>query len=198
MILYLHGFRSVGNNVKYFILKNAFKDEEIISPTLPCNPSETLSLIETIMAANTDEFIVIGTSLGGFYAYYTAVMHNIPAALINPSLRPWETLPSQVGMQRRIETGEPFEWKAEYQDFLRDMNDRIENMGVPDHYLSFFLSTDDELIDHSQIPLQFPFARNVKFFDNSGHIFTRFQELVPYFREILKETKMESGEAGDD
>ena len=191
MILHLHGFRSVGNNAKYYILKRSFRDEKVISPTLPCNPPQTLSLIETIIADNDEPTIVVGTSLGGFYAFYTAVVHDIPAALVNPALKPWESLQNQVGIQKRIETGDRFEWKAEYLLFLKGMGDTIENVGISDHNLNFFLSTDDELIDHSYVPLAFPFARNIEFYDNSGHIFIRFQELIPYFKEILEEAKLE-------
>ncbi len=189
MILHLHGFRSVGNNAKYTLLKWAFKNESVESPTLPCNPPETISLIEEIMERYIEPTVVIGTSLGGFYAWYAAAVFRVPAVLINPSLKPYETLNNMVGVHKRLETDDVFEWKAEYQPYLKEIHDRIHNSTPPDHYLSFYLSNDDEMIDHSHLPNIFPDARKIEFFDNSGHVFKRFQEIIPDIKEILNELK---------
>lgn len=81
MILYLHGFGSCANSNKTKILKSHFLD--FYAPGLPENPKETISKIESLINPKT---MLIGSSLGGYYAIYFAVKYNLKAVLINPSL----------------------------------------------------------------------------------------------------------------
>lgn len=78
-ILYLHGFQSSkqSNTIKYF--EENLINHEFYSLDLPHKPEEAIKLIDkTIKELGID--ILIGTSLGGLYAYN----FDIPKICINP------------------------------------------------------------------------------------------------------------------
>lgn len=85
-ILYLHGLGSSASSntacqlAKYF----ANDDVEILTPELPVMPKEAFNLVLDLQKAEQPN-IVIGTSLGGFYARY---LHGPLKILINPVMLP--------------------------------------------------------------------------------------------------------------
>jgi len=184
MILNFHGFASVGENSKFEALKRAFLQEEIISPTLPLEPNAVIRLIDGIMGNYFGNALVVGSSFGGFYAFYTSAIYKKHCILVNPSLKPWWTLREAVGRHERFVTGETFEWKAEYLKQLEDIDDRIKRVGIKEKLLHFFLSRDDDVLDHSKIPEEYPGAGTIKYFDNCGHRFMRFEETLPEISKL--------------
>ncbi|MCK4763130.1 MAG: hypothetical protein KAW12_13120 [Candidatus Aminicenantes bacterium] len=188
MIFYFHGFASSGNSWKVQYLKKHLEKNTAVTmtaPTLPVNPEEIVALFERHTAENGKPRLVIGSSLGGFYARYAAVCYDIPAVLINPSITPWFTLAACVGINNRYYSGESFEWKKEYLDTLKKMDDKTKTCGSKHHLLHFFLAEDDEILDHKKIPGLFPGAASIRFFDNCEHGFTRFPEIVPEIEKLL-------------
>jgi uncharacterized protein len=58
----------------------------MILPTLHWGPAAAIAQLHAIVKAAGDENIVlIGSSLGGYYATYLADYYGLPAALINPA-----------------------------------------------------------------------------------------------------------------
>ena len=186
MIFYFHGFASSERSWKIDLLKKRLTAETIIAPTLPIDPVEVVKLFEHVVVKNGKPGLVIGSSLGGFYAYYAASRFDVPAVLINPSITPWVTLKDHIGIHKRYYTGEPFEWKAQYLDALKEINDEIEKYGPKHHRLHFFLSADDDVLDLSVIPAQFIGAGSIRFYDNCGHSFNRFAEIIPGIEKLLE------------
>lgn len=141
-ILYLHGFGSCGEGNKSSALRAYFGEEEILSPDLPYAPQDAVTYIDKLM---TDEKVtlLIGSSLGGFYATYFAEKFSLPAVLLNPSVMPWRTLASHVGWQERFCDGEVFEFKAVY---LKQL-ERLQTGPQNGHYL-VLLQSGDEVLDH--------------------------------------------------
>jgi predicted esterase YcpF (UPF0227 family) len=186
MIFYFHGFASSERSWKIDLLKKRLTTETIIAPTLPVDPVEVVKLFEQVVVKNDKPGLVIGSSLGGFYAYYAASRFDIPAVLINPSIEPWITLKDHIGIHKRYYTGESFEWKARYLDALKKINDEIDNYDPKHHRLHFFLSADDDVLDLSVIPGQFTGAGSIRFYDNCGHSFNRFAEIIPEIEQLLE------------
>jgi predicted esterase YcpF (UPF0227 family) len=185
MIFYFHGFASGGNSWKIGELKRHLPNETIIAPTLPVDPEEVVTFFERVTAENGKPALLIGSSLGGFYAYYAATRFNIPAVLINPSITPWKGLQGYIGINQRYYSGEPFEWKKQYLDSLKKLSDEIDSYGPEHHLLHFFLSTDDEVLDLKVIPGHFPTAGSIRFYDNCRHSFTRFIEIIPEIERLV-------------
>jgi hypothetical protein len=186
MIFYFHGFASSEKSWKIQLLKKTLTTHTIIAPTLPIDPTEVVQLFEQIVKEKGKPKLVIGSSLGGFYAYYAAARFDIPAALINPSITPWETLKQYTGLHKRYYTGEPFEWKAGYPDKLKKLNDEIQAYKPHHRQLHFFLAADDEVLALNEIPDQFPDAGSIRFYDNCEHSFTRFPEIIPGIERLLE------------
>jgi uncharacterized protein len=189
MILNLHGFASIGNNSKNKALAAAFPDDEIISPTLPINPVEVVDLIDELISKHKEPTIIVGSSFGGFYAFYTSVIYKKNCILINPSMKPWKSLQEAIGEHQRFVTGEKFVWEAEYLSLLEKLDERIKRVGIVETKLNFFLSNDDEVLDHSNVRKDYPGAATIIYFDNCGHRFMRFDEILPQIKEIFARVK---------
>lgn len=92
-ILNLHGFMGKADNRTYAALCELMPKENIVSPKLDYmhTPPDELfcRLSDIILVEGID--IIIGQSLGGFYALPLAMKHGIPCILTNPCLLPAET-----------------------------------------------------------------------------------------------------------
>lgn len=106
-LIYLHGFRSNANSIKGTDLKNYCQqyhaDITVHTPDLNMPPQAVMVYLSTLIEQHTD-VVLVGSSLGGFYATQLVVKYAIPAVLINPAVQPWqlfyqlfdEQLPLQV------------------------------------------------------------------------------------------------------
>ena len=72
-IVYLHGLSSSGRSNTANKLRTLFPDDNIITPDLPVNPNEALSIITDILQKlSVDDTIVIGSSMGAMFAHQQA------------------------------------------------------------------------------------------------------------------------------
>ncbi len=189
MIINFHGFASIGDNSKHKALKEAFPSEIILSPNLPVNPTDVIKLIDDIILDTKEPILLVGSSFGGFYAFYTSVIYKKHCVLINPSLKPWRTLREAVGFHEKFVTGEKFEWKKEYLTILEELDERIKRVGVVESRLSFFLSNDDEVLDHSSIKNDYQRAESIRYYNNCEHRFIRLNEIIPHIVGIYNKLK---------
>ncbi len=70
-ILFLHGFSSCGKGVKSTTLKGYFGKEEVLAPNLAYAPLDAIAQLEEMLQHESIDLLV-GSSLGGFYATYLA------------------------------------------------------------------------------------------------------------------------------
>lgn len=86
MILFVHGFNSSGQCEKCLLLQS--KTNQSIIPSLDLlNVSLALEKLENTLKQNRVD-IIIGASLGGFYAHYLCKKYDKKLLLINPVLNP--------------------------------------------------------------------------------------------------------------
>jgi len=182
MILYIHGFRSSSKARKGQILKKHF--ENVLTPTLPISPLETVDFLDDIISKNKIS-LIIGSSLGGFYGLQCLKNHKIPTLLINPSLKPWQSLEKQIGKHTKFNSKETFEWTKEHNKELKQINDKNSRKKAEQTLLDLFISTDDDILDHSNLDNQFPDVI-IKYYNNSGHSFTRFEEILPFIKNKIE------------
>ncbi len=84
-ILNLHGFMGESDNKNYKVLCEIFSVEDIISPKIDyinTAPEELLKYFSDMV--NTDDFIFVGQSLGGWYADKLSRKFKCPCILTNP------------------------------------------------------------------------------------------------------------------
>lgn len=150
-LIYLHGFRSSSQSQKARLLDEALRalnsDWEYITPDLSFDPGLAIAQIESIISRCAPaDLTLVGSSLGGFYAEICAEKIGCRAALLNPSLAPFETLVSHLGMQTPLTgTGDSFEFTEDHLALLRRMD--VQRISSPEKYL-VIVEMGDELLDH--------------------------------------------------
>lgn len=82
-ILYIHGFGSAGSTGTATIMRNLLyeKDVRVISPDVPTSPAEALPFLKSFVEQEQPD-LIIGTSMGGFYAEQ---LRGYKRILVNPS-----------------------------------------------------------------------------------------------------------------
>lgn len=94
-VIYVHGYGSTGETDTAKNLRRIVEGEfEVISPTYNCSdPLGARAALEDLLLSLKDRSpIIVGTSLGGFFANVLARRGNIPAVLVNPALKPSASL----------------------------------------------------------------------------------------------------------
>jgi len=143
-ILFLHGFSSCGKGNKSTALKAYFGAENIIANNLPYAPLDAIEEIENLLKTENID-LLIGSSLGGFYATYLAEKYKLKAVLLNPSTQPWQTLLPYVGWQKRFCDEEVFAFKSSYIEAFKTLAVKP----VKGRYL-VLLQSEDELLDYTK------------------------------------------------
>ena len=141
MILYIHGFRSTPNSDKALLFKAHYGDQIIIAD-FSHEPEAAIAELEQIMAEN-DITGMIASSLGGFYATYLSEKYAVKTVLINPSVRPFETLERYLGANETHD-GILFEWKKEH---LVQLEQFAVRAPTAERY-TLFLQKGDEILDY--------------------------------------------------
>ena len=154
-IVYLHGFNSGPASVKAQQLGIAIAalDENsrpgYFVPQLHHRPARAMreviaSVDATAIRAAHAALTFVGSSLGGYYATFLAERFGAKAVLINPVLRPAETLAAYLGPQCNPVTGETYELTR---DHFRELAAfAIARVTRPRRYL-LLAQSGDELLD---------------------------------------------------
>lgn len=151
--VYLHGFRSSPASVKAAQFAAAVAAlpaatrPALFVPTLTDRPAQALAQIERLVATAESPVCLVGSSLGGFYATVAAERHGGRAVLVNPAVRPDETLRAYAGMQFNLHTGAAFEVTAAHFDELRAM--RVPRITCAARYW-LLVETGDEVLDYRE------------------------------------------------
>jgi len=151
--VYLHGFRSSPASIKATQLAAAIAALPIESrpalrvPALDHRPVTALLQIESLLAGAASPVCVVGSSLGGFYATVAAERYGVAAVLVNPAIRPDESLRDYAGIQTNLYTGESFDVTAAHFRELRAM--RVDRITRPERYW-LLVQSGDEVLDYRQ------------------------------------------------
>lgn len=93
-ILYLHGIGSGADSRTPVELRKDFPEAEILAPELPVSPKDIVELLKNNYWNDKDIDLVIGTSLGGFFALTFPSTKRI---LVNPALFADEDIKNGIG-----------------------------------------------------------------------------------------------------
>lgn len=174
-ILYIHGFASCGDSTKTKLLKNYFGFETIIAPDVAVAPHEAIRQLESLIETHNIS-LLIGSSLGAYYATYLSEKYQIKAVLINPSTKPYETLAPYVGENTFWCSGLSFIWKNSYVNDLYVYECREIN--VKRYFL--LLKTGDELLNYTLAQKKYEGAQMI--IEEGGN--HRFENLQIYLEDI--------------
>lgn len=163
LLVYLHGFRSSPRSSKAVMTGEAVKglsspvnSFEWYCPQLLASPKESMDMVTAyIDESNADRIVVIGSSLGGFYANYLAEKYGCKAVVLNPAVRAARELAPHVGMMTAYDSDEPFDFRPEYIDQLKSL--QVEAITKPERYF-LMAAKGDELLDWQEMVAFYPGA----------------------------------------
>ena len=189
LVVYLHGFRSSPNSSKAVKTKEAIKALSTMSnpihwycPQLLASPKQSMDMvIEYIKANPFDRLIVIGSSLGGFYANYLAERYQCKAVTLNPAVRAPRELAPHVGVMTAYDSDEPFDFRPEYIDELCAL--QVERLARPENYF-LIAAKGDELLDWKEM-VDFYSGAQQLVLEGSDHGISEYSEYLPQVMRFI-------------
>ncbi len=148
-VVYLHGFNSSPASLKARLFAE-FCTARHIEYAVPAISHDPVVAMNTALACITQQgskpALLIGSSLGAYYATWFTEHFGIPSALVNPAVSPCDQLHDGfLGRQRNHYTGEEYEFTVPHVDALRRYDSpRIHD---PRKYL-LLVQTGDEVLDY--------------------------------------------------
>lgn len=190
MILYLHGFRSSPGSAKASALAAAIYEaghgDAWHCPQLPASPRLALDLANSLIRKAVAQglrpqknLVVMGSSLGGYYATCLAEQWNCRAMLFNPVVHAARDLATQVGEHTAWHTTERFHFLPEYVDELAAMAP-----GRPRDPSRYYLmaAKGDEVLDWREM-VDWYRGCELRLLEGSDHGISDFQQWLP---EVLE------------
>ncbi|HVK54842.1 MAG TPA: YqiA/YcfP family alpha/beta fold hydrolase [Burkholderiales bacterium] len=175
MIIYLHGFNSSPESFKANVVKHRLAElgraDEFLCPKLPWRFSDAAALIDNMLVSLAGKPVcLIGSSLGGFYATHFAEKYGLAAVMVNPAVKPYESLAKYQGPQRNLYTGEEYVLEPAHVDELLAID--VPKITRHQRYL-LLTKTGDEVLDYRQGAQKFIGASQIVI-EGGDHAFQDF------------------------
>lgn len=183
MILYLHGFRSSPLSAKAQAAA-AYMDAHgmggrFFCPQLPDSPMQSVMLAAQFMEGyEPGSVLLIGSSLGGYYATWLAERFGCKAVLLNPVVDPWD-----VKAEKDMPPDTPglADWTMGREMYGMELHQlRVGKITRPERYF-LVAATGDELLDYRQMRAHYEGARQA-IVDGDDHSLQAFPD---YLDEIV-------------
>jgi len=188
MIIYLHGFNSGGQSHKAAWLREHLAPAPVFAPDYPAHRArEALRTLRKFIRRLRREnpqsrtLMLIGSSLGGFWAQRLAPEFGARIVLINPSMRPDETLARHTGRYRNEATGK--ETVLTLEDARALKAHRVEpcSQKVPTLVL---LDANDEVLDYRLAEAALRGCGKTIVYPGGSHRFDHLAEALPEIRAL--------------
>jgi predicted esterase YcpF (UPF0227 family) len=191
LLVYLHGFRSSPRSSKAVMTREAVKDLsteenpiEWYCPQLLASPKESMDMVTArIDISNADRVVVIGSSLGGFYANYLAEKYGCKAVALNPAIRAARELAPHVGMMTAYDSDEPFDFRQEYIDELKNL--QVGSITKPERYF-LIAAKGDELLDWQEMVAFYSGSKQLVL-EGSDHGITDYADHLSHVMEFISQ-----------
>lgn len=147
-LLYIHGLNSSPLSQKASQLTALFQRLDwapwLRVPALHHHPRQAIAqLEEAIMELGSP--VLVGSSLGGYYATHLAERHGLKALVINPAVNPHRLFAGHTGPQTNHYTGETWELTLDHVAALAELE--VQAPTDPARY-QVWLQTADETLDY--------------------------------------------------
>ena len=180
-LLYLHGFNSSPQSHKAQLIAQYMQQRNcldlLLSPQIPVVPEEARVFLEQLVeeTLKTHSLSFAGSSLGGYYATYLAEKYAATAVLINPSVKPYQTLKAHLGENRFYFDDGYWDFNESHIKQLTDMS--VEKITQADRYF-VLLQTGDETLDYREAQLKYKQATCI--IEQGGdHSFVGLERYLP-------------------
>lgn len=176
MLIYLHGFRSAPASSKACLLTQRLVERGLIDQfwckQLPASPRQAITLIESTLRTATSQPVLVGSSLGGYYATWLAEQYDLRALLINPAAYAFRTLATWIGHHTNLFTGEAFHFSQQHIDELQTL--WIPLISRPERFW-LIVETGDEVLDYREAVFRYTGARQT-IIEGGDHSLLHFPE----------------------
>lgn len=149
-ILYIHGLNSSPTSTKasqlFKVAEHCGIAQQLRVPALHHHPRQAMLQLQAAVA-ELGRPLLVGSSLGGFYATYLAEQHGLGALLINPAVRPHRLFGGKEELQTNYYTGETWLLTHDHAAALAELE-----MPEPRDAKRYrvWLQTADETLDYRQ------------------------------------------------
>ncbi|WP_409277336.1 YqiA/YcfP family alpha/beta fold hydrolase [Pseudomonas defluvii] len=177
-ILYIHGFNSAPSSKKatqlVAVMQRLGLEAQLRVPALHHHPREAIAQLEAAIA-ELGAPLLVGSSLGGYYATSLAERHGLKALLINPAVNPHQLFDGYLGSQQNLYTGETWELTVDHVHALAELE-----VAPPRDAERFqvWLQTADETLDYRRAEA-FYRACALRIQAGGDHSFQGFAERLP-------------------
>ncbi len=173
MIIYIHGFGSSGEGSKARVFRKYFKSigEPFIAPSLSYVPKLAIETLEELIESYHGDVKLIGSSLGGYYAIYLAKKYDLKAVLINPSIKPYDTLKKMLGEAPYYYDDSSYTWNKKHIDMLESFH--VDN--PQQNNLMLLVQKGDEDLDYREA-VQYLAKSNMIVEDGGNHSFKNIEQ----------------------
>ncbi|MEJ6706443.1 MAG: YqiA/YcfP family alpha/beta fold hydrolase [Porticoccus sp.] len=155
-IIYIHGFNSSPASLKARQTKDWLEksslDRSFLCPALDGDTFIAIDQLQAIIDQCREPVGLIGSSLGGYYATWLAKKYGLKAVLVNPAVRPYESMSEYLGENTNYHSGERYMLNQSHIDMLRDLD--TKEICVPDS-IWVLLQTGDEVLDYRQAKMKY-------------------------------------------
>ena len=154
-ILYIHGFNSAPASQKASQLSSVMStlglSDQLRVPALHHHPREAMVQLEQAIA-ELGRPLLVGSSLGGYYATHLAERHGLKALLVNPAVSPHRMFDGYLGTQKNLYTDETWELTHDHVAALAELE--VPAPQDPQRYQGW-LQTGDETLDYRSAQLYY-------------------------------------------
>lgn len=177
-ILYIHGFNSAPSSAKARQLEAMMGQlglaEQLRVPALHHHPRQAMAQLEASIA-ELGRPLLVGSSLGGYYATHLAERHGLKGLLINPAVTPHQHFDGYLGTQRNHYSGETWELTLDHVQALAELE-----VPPPQDAARYqvWLQTGDETLDYRHAERYYR-ACALRIQAGGDHGFQGFAERLP-------------------
>lgn len=181
-LLYLHGFRSSPQSTKamamlwHVLAHNAavplMQRIQWHCPQLPPSPKQAMAKIMRWVHAGAagQPLVVIGSSLGGYYAAQVAELTGCRCVLLNPAVFPARDLKAFIGRVHNWHNEGGYAFTQRHVAELQALQSTAFTQ--PSRYMAI-ISKDDEVLDWREMTARYP-AKHMHLLTGSDHAISEF------------------------
>lgn len=177
-IIYIHGLNSSPASIKARQLLAAMQQlgiaDQLLLPALQHHPRQAIAQLEALIAA-VGKPVLVGSSLGGYYATFLAHRHGLKALLINPSVLPHQRFDQCQGLQTNFHTGETWLPTDDHREALAALQ---VPPPVDPQRCAVWLQTGDETLDYREAERYYR-ACALRIEAGGDHGFQGFEQKLP-------------------
>ena len=177
-ILYIHGLNSSPASLKASQLAQAMAQvglaDRLRVPALHHHPRQAIAQLEQLVV-ELGRPVLVGSSLGGYYATHLAERHGLRALLINPAVRPHLRFEGYLGPQKNYYSDETWELTADHVTALAELD--VPPPQGPARY-QVWLQSADETLDYRDAQAYYR-ACALRIQAGGDHGFQGFAERLP-------------------